>query len=108
VLQRIDTEIDNASAATEVFDNIAHFPWQSEHAKIAVITDENQLPVKAVLKFLRHVRASTGAKSEILVLLLSGERKSEEIYRVWKRFLQRTGDPYLNIQAVSQGAASSP
>lgn len=97
VHQRVDAEIDNANAAEPLFEAVASFQWRGARAKVAVVTDENQLPVKAVLKFLRQIREAAGEKAEILVFLLTVKSSREETVTIWKRFLQRAGDPYIQL-----------
>ena len=78
-------------------------------AKIMLLQEAWQPPIRETLLFIRKIREIAGAKAKIIVALIGKPVPGTvftpvkpEDYKIWEQKISRIGDPYLRLEKLKQ------
>ncbi|HYN79783.1 MAG TPA: DUF2868 domain-containing protein [Lamprocystis sp. (in: g-proteobacteria)] len=82
--------------------------WAQPPARVAVIMDGSQPPITENLRFLRELRAASGAQAQILLALVGDPQDDDPLPPVrafdftdWQRKVDQLADPYLRLEMLA-------
>ncbi|MDM8544019.1 DUF2868 domain-containing protein [Desulfococcaceae bacterium HSG9] len=78
-------------------------------AKILLLQEAWQPPIRETLLFIRKIREIAGTKAKIIVAMI-GKPAPETVltpvkpenYKIWEQKIERIGDPYLRLEKLSE------
>ncbi len=91
--ERIGVEVDCAEANAAEFGRL-----KGESRSVAVLMDGTRPPVKAILEFLRELRATLDERAEVMVIVIAEGGQPFDYAEIWRKAVAGLGDPFMRVE----------